>query len=400
MPPNIFLNSELLKESSKVSDLLNLEAEKERIVHALSGLSEHKTIGLIGKHGSGKSTLLHQVIQSHPKYNWISFDAWQFPNKNELWDAFCLKIADHFGMLDMMRAKIDGEMSHQAEKPETDTHFTIKKWDELVKGIPTSRTYQFFEIVKHLISGSKKPVIFVIEDADRAGDAGLQFIETLHYFLSETTFDQIASAFVLVGSESYSKNLSSYTKSLDILHFFEPKHKTLKSFFDGILDLSIYKVNEKLPSQQLSSFFLYLMQKHDYFNLRLMKSILRRANESYTKLVYQGFTPDPRLVILAETSHFITISEKPDAQMTYDAIKEQGAIKQQPFVALATSIIGNVRSIHDEYGQLLAYRPSDIKLVDAGAHPTFEIWKSDYSGPDQGKGLFTKKYYFDISDEY
>ena len=118
---------------------------------------------------------------------------------------------------------------------------------------------------------------------------------------------------------------------------------------------------------------------------------MRRSDLLYGKLVQDGHKPDPRLAILAETSHFVTTNDKLGSQKIYTAIKDTGVINHQPFTALATAIHANERSIFTTDGRLISYSPSSITLLDAKINMKAEIWQTN----SFEKGTFSKKYYFE-----
>ncbi len=121
-----------------------------------------------------------------------------------------------------------------------------------------------------------------------------------------------------IADESYKNFNHSYLKSLDDLEFFRPI-PNFKNFLEKIINPEINKprkiavgslllelVDRPQQMHQITSFFEVLFRDYG-MTPRMLKNILRLANQSYIRQQEFGHNPDWRLTICIEaTKHFYT----------------------------------------------------------------------------------------------
>ena len=244
----------LIKESCDTDDLLDFADNKKSLLNLLGLINKPSLVGLVGKFGIGKSTMLNEIKKSNdalfglkkPNQIWIEFDAWKYPDRNDLWEGFVIDFAAQIGKKEgvEMIKKIDGK------NPSIDIVSTIAGGllsgsDKLLKSIfnssPIKRVFQMQGLLDNLIKKQQKDIFIVIEDIDRSGDRGIYFLETLKQFLRNLETKDRVIAIAPIGDASFYDHQDSYHKCLDYIEFFNPAnlhfYKFIKDVFkDDILN--------------------------------------------------------------------------------------------------------------------------------------------------------------------
>lgn len=88
-------------------------------------------------------------------------------------------------------------------------------------------------------------------------------------------------------------------KICDIIEHFKPEIKTRKFFADLLPE-------NETEAEQLAALFDYLFEKDIVETPRLMKYLVREANESFKRQKAAGHTPDLRITILMQLSYIFT----------------------------------------------------------------------------------------------
>lgn len=243
-------------EEKPLKDTLGYAGEIDHVKSRLDRLvkkGRHSIVAYLGPFGVGKSTILREVKKQTNTYRWIHFEMWRYSNRNELWDAFVIKLAS-----ELTKGKDEFEIADQVEGSELSRKewFLLGLWvvvigftfsvlslitwlafkDALNIGAQFGEAYfkyaiptifpvlvliglgrflqlnfitskrplrRVFELENLLMVNIKKlktPLIVVVEDADRAGSDGAVFLETLNYFLGRLS--EKAKPFIVIAPQS------------------------------------------------------------------------------------------------------------------------------------------------------------------------------------------------------
>lgn len=315
-------------------------------------------MGLVGAFGTGKSTMLHQLsITSSNKENWVVFNAWKFPERNNLWEGFVLDLVKSLKpkLFQTVRKKIDGE--HKSDwkllsnvlfqganifLPGANIGQNLSK---LFHSSPAKRAFEFQEILQEFLNKEVKNsnLFIVIEDIDRSGDKGIYFLETLKDFLRSANLNKKVTCIVPMSDTSYRENQESYDKCLDFVHYFEPRHIDFSNFIKKVFNQEIFDTSEVWVSQMNYLFKGFIGKNTN--TIRRLKNILRNANIKYQALDNAIKTIiDPRIFIAIS---FIYQSGTPIAQPEdygrYRFITNSGWIHN--FLVLVGNDVDNVRGL-------------------------------------------------------
>lgn len=299
-------NWEALQEDYRSSPL-GFENEIDKFSTYINKLPDpNAVLGFIGSFGSGKSNLLEGVkAKSSENVKWIQFDAWKYPERNNLWENFTLEIAE--GLFPKQYKKFSNKLNGKIPWKEK-ANWLIDSLSGLINilysgsGIVPSiawklfggykqddslkrlRDFQFMviEIFKKYTKENNKPVYVVIEDIDRSSDAGIFFLETLNYLLRNNKFSQKIIAIIPIGSPEYSGNIDSYTKCLDFIYFSQLPRPDIREFIQEVFDENIFSFDEN-SRKQINRFLVELVELPDG-NMRKIKLLLRDATITYAKL--------------------------------------------------------------------------------------------------------------------
>lgn len=90
----VIKNPQLLKESYRSKDLFEFTQYAENLDSTLSSNESPTVTALIGDYGTGKTVLTNMVHKKHKGVKWLDFDAWKYPDKKNLWEAFILELTE------------------------------------------------------------------------------------------------------------------------------------------------------------------------------------------------------------------------------------------------------------------------------------------------------------------
>lgn len=323
MEDGFIKSSTLINEDYRVDDLLDFTGTIAKFQSFLSNIKSHSLVGLVGDYGTGKSTMLYQIEKQNPD-NWIVFDAWAFPNRKDLWEGFVLDFAKKMSAKEFEKAreKIDGGSKKDFKSlinivAEGANLFIpgagiVKNFSSLFKSSPARRVFEFKEMFKDLIDRQAADLFIVIEDADRAGQEGIIFLETIKQFVIKELADykKYKVTFIIpIGKKNY-ENLeyeASYRKTLDYKFDFDPEinfEKFIEAIFIDVGQEKFTYWKENL--NQLCKFFI-----ENGRTIRDLKAILRMANHSYiVQKSIEGFSPDARVTIMIEMHDFLKAGYK------------------------------------------------------------------------------------------
>ncbi len=105
-------NEGLLEETHQTKDKLDFSILQNDFRKKINNMKNNCLVGLVGGFGSGKSTMLYNLSKNKVDGEiWINFDAWKYPERNNLWEGFVLDFVkeanDNF--FKKIRKEIDGE---------------------------------------------------------------------------------------------------------------------------------------------------------------------------------------------------------------------------------------------------------------------------------------------------
>lgn len=334
---SLFNKPALLEEKPSDLDSLGYEDEITHVkmrVDRLVKKKKHSIIGYFGPFGVGKSSILREVKKRTPDYKWITFEMWRYSNRTELWDAFVIKLAseltrgkDEFDIAD----EVEGTTLNRFEWPLVFvwvicvwlgltilsglTWFSFKDgvgvggqfWEAYFKyaaptiipililvGLgkflqlsfitnkrPLRRVFELESLLFGKVKNMKKPLIVVVEDADRSSDDGAIFLETLNYFLGRLTTKsrpfiviapQSAQVFERHDNTSY-KGLETALKIYDEKIYFNSSlsDSAIAKFYDDIEVDPAWKGQLTQATQAIVSAHRRLI------TIRLLKHALREV---------------------------------------------------------------------------------------------------------------------------
>ncbi|MBW7954960.1 hypothetical protein H3C61_04060 [Candidatus Gracilibacteria bacterium] len=306
-------DKKLLEENSRIDNLLDLSVEIDRFSTFIDNIEISSLVGFIGRFGSGKSNFLNQIKTKYGEdANWFEFDAWKYPERQDLWENFILDIAEEISNEDLESSKRKIEGKNPTVWVEKLTQFCsglgIGNFADLLKTSPTKRIIELQNILLNLLSQVKENNIYIIlEDIDRSGDNGIYFLETLNHFLKNIEIEKRIIVIVPIGQESYEKESLkiSYLKSLDYFYNFSLKDVKLNLLVEKLfIDEIIRDSNKK---GQITTFLEGIfIEFSEQITMRLLKHILRNANLNYIALLKKHTKGiDWRLSILFETAKYI-----------------------------------------------------------------------------------------------
>ncbi|MDD3646009.1 MAG: P-loop NTPase fold protein [Candidatus Gracilibacteria bacterium] len=315
-------NPELIEENSRSENLLDLTSEIERFSAKLDSIKFSSLFGFIGKFGTGKTTFLNQIKDKYTENSkWFEFDAWKYPDRKDLWEAFILEIVKQsYTKKDGKKIKkqIEGKSTKSvwldiitditsSISENFDFNF-LDKFSEIFKKEPITKIYEFQKILIEIFDKLKEENIYmIIEDIDRSGDNGIFFLETLNHFLKTNEIEKRIIVVVPIGEENYKKEevKLSYLKSLDYIHEYSLREVKLDNFVKELFLDEIYSVNH-LKGQVITFLEGIFKEFTDQITMRTLKHILRNANSNYIALLKkQGEGVDWRLSIVFETAKYI-----------------------------------------------------------------------------------------------
>jgi len=318
----LFSKAGLLEEKPGEADSLGYVNEISHVkmrIDRLVAKKKHSIIAYLGPFGVGKSTVLGEVHKLSKDYQWVTFEMWRYANRNELWDAFVIKLAaalsarkDESDIAD----EVEGTTLNFFERPLVLmwvffilvglTALSFVAWSSL-KGdgtfweayfkyaVPTilpvlilvglgsflqlkfitnkrplRRVFELENILFRSVSGMKNPLIVVVEDVDRSSQDGIIFLETLNHFLGQLTHK--SKPIVVIAPQS----ARAFNKSDDFTY--EGLETALK-----IYDEKIY-FNSSLSDESITKFY------NDLGVDPLWKSRLTQATQAIVGAHRKAFT--------------------------------------------------------------------------------------------------------------
>lgn len=323
------------EENYRVKDLIDYGKNVIDLHSVVNQTTNIVLIGVVGPYGVGKSVMLNayqeQYLSETPSV-WIHYDAWKYPNRDNLWEGFVLDFVRQFApaKFDEVKKAIDGEKGKAKTKlvKNAATAGTIAITGNLAfaplgdklgnllahftETSPAKRVFEVQEILAELIIKDplKRRIYIEVEDADRSGQAGIYFIETLNHFLKNLNeyegfraSTEIKVIIPIARQSFYDKDdQQAYIKALDVMESFNVKPKSLKTFIravinNDILDTANYEECFTLWTEEL------LIARNK--TIREVKFIIRNAESKFQKMIAAALHPDPLIVYMIESQKFL-----------------------------------------------------------------------------------------------
>ncbi len=341
-------NFELLEERSDVKDLLDFGNLCNKFSKKIDSIPNSAIIALVGPFGSGKSTMLDKLMAARSdKETWFEFDAWKYPDRQNLWEGLVLDILKAISPSELVRAEKEMNGTQNDDKKTLVNVISkipipgfsaLEGINHFLETTPARRVNEIQEILKKHLSKIDKNLVIIVEDIDRSGDAGIFFLETLKQFLRISKLSKKVIIIVPMANDNYQKNIDSYVKSIDYFDFFESgKEIKLEQFVNEVFDDNLFtgqQNNSEICTQvpigidgktQLVSFLEGLFREMPNMNMRLLKLIIRKANLNYKNQLEDGLDPDFRMTICIEASKYFKFDETKDANF-YEKFKTKRVV--------------------------------------------------------------------------
>ena len=340
---------ELLEETHHVSDSFDVSDAVKRLNGLFQNVPNLSTILYVGPYGVGKSTAIHQLLKDDKK-TYLEFDAWKYPDRKDLWENFVLELARQFDdkTFAAFEKMLDGKQNDDKQAlVGTVAGILPFGGDSLKEGVnhflatsPATRTYQIQKILTDLINEKMKDkqVVIIIEDIDRAGEAGIFFLETLKTYRNTLDNKLKIKCIVPVSTVSFESHPDSYLKCIDVIDYFRTPNPNLDDFMERLLDEE--KI-EPLERRQITQFFDRLFTRYgSQMSPRLLKLILRAANSKYEVLLADNKYTDARIVVMVEAMKFLQRSDAVvgQSQTAFQYVLTQRAINDHTFRNLLLAI--------------------------------------------------------------
>ncbi len=277
---------------------------------------------IIWPYWSGKSTAINQIKSKLEDADniWVEIDTWQFPNRQELWEWMIYKMAkelwkDEWEIWDTIDGRTSQKAGYIARICGLASVWLTDKFFELLAHPPMRRVHELQTFLKNVVDYYPNNIVIVLEDVDRAGEAGLYFLETVSLFFKENFPWKNIKVLVPISNKKYVEHSDTYLKCFDYTFIFSPIYKSVESFLELItaegangkisMDFSgSVKIPEIFVKDHLSCFLAEILSK--WATPRDIRNILRSSDIAHDYLIWKGLLyPDIRLIIAIEASKIL-----------------------------------------------------------------------------------------------
>lgn len=344
-----------LVEDYKTEDLFDFTGHAESLKGKIESLPNKSLLGVVGSYGMGKSTLLEKTheILTNDSVIWVHFDAWKYPERTNLWEGFVLDFVRQVAPKDFEKTiKIMDGTAGDAKKKITKlagsvinigvagAGAVIGKLADFFVTSPAKRVFQIQRVLGEVLLKDEvkgKQIYVVIEDADRSGDAGVYFIETLSNFLRTTKLDNKIKVFVPIAGKSFTEKRDAYIKALDFVEFFDIHSRDFTKFVKRIFAPEL--TSDEAITNHLVEWLQRLVAKYG-LSFRDVKFIIRNSESKYQSLQAKGYTPDPRIVLIVESTRYIKDTDRSDGGTVRDTFVQNRHIDRRSDAHLLILSIG------------------------------------------------------------
>lgn len=275
-----FLDQNKIWENDLQSDMWSFEKHKLKLSKRLFSIERNCIFWLIWAYGVWKSTLLNEISKEYiwnEKVKWICFDAWEIPDRKNLWDWLLLKLLKEIDNNKIEKAKkeisweyyswmffliifciiISLVLAYILDEYYKSNSFLISViiflyptllWVipiilSFYKRNPITRLSEYKELLIDSLKKSKYDKIYIVlEDIDRAGTEWIYFLETLKNFLEKENLEEIKTKLIFIvpiaeeGDCWLDKKFQSYIKCLDYYEDYVNAFDRTKFFNEVFLD--------------------------------------------------------------------------------------------------------------------------------------------------------------------
>jgi len=94
-------NTRLLDETPRVPDSMDWSNLKNIIEKKIKSIRKSSILAIVGPFGIGKSTMLDKIEEDikRDKNFWFNFEAWKYPERENLWENFIYDFAQTSGVI-------------------------------------------------------------------------------------------------------------------------------------------------------------------------------------------------------------------------------------------------------------------------------------------------------------
>lgn len=339
---NIVRDSLYVTEDYRINEGL-IEFESATLEGDLRRVKRSAVVAVVGDYGSGKSTALYNIQRNDTAAKWLQFDAWRYPERKGLWDGLVVEVAKQLGQAKKATRKIDGNKSLlgkwggiieetfsqlgellpkvEIEKIEVKPEVVKKaakiteKAEVIFGKSPVKRVYELERILADiLVSAEEDRVYLVVEDVDRSGADGLNFLETLNFFVKHNEQIKESGKNIVVvapiATKNYEDSKDSYYKCVDIAFRFVPKVRSANAFLSQVYTDEALGGPVKPYLSNLNQFIVGLFENTNYgMNIRKLKTIIRQSAIKYESMCEIYDNVDWRAVLSFEAMKFANADE-------------------------------------------------------------------------------------------
>jgi len=425
----LFNKPESLEEQPSKADALGYLDEITHVkmrIDRLVAKKKHSIVAYLGPFGVGKSTVLSEVHKQSEDYQWITFEMWRYANRNELWDAFVIRIVSQ-----LKRNKDESDIADEIEGSVLSrfewpfiliwvgfiwlglTVLSYIAWNSFKDGIglsgqfleaylkyavptilpililgglgwflqlsfitskrPLKRVFELESLLFNNVKRMKKPLIVVVEDVDRSSEDGAVFLETLDYFLRRITPEM--KAFVVIAPQSaqgFNKTDANSYKGLETaLKIYDEKIY----FNSALTDESITKfysdleVDPEWKNQMIQATQAIVSAHRKTYTIRLLKHALREVVQ------FLEMNPDvnPVVALTIILSRYVEVSAGVgDVQLalrTLDSHQEYGSERARVFFLALALGVGKYEEANQATTYVLNFTTSNEPETVLFTHP-------------------------------
>ena len=435
----LFNKPNLLEERPSDIDALGYQDEITHVKTRIDRLVEkkkHSIVAYLGPFGVGKSTILNEVRKQSKNYGWVTFEMWRYSNRNELWDAFVIKLASELSSKkdeSDIADEVEGTALNVFERPMLFvwvlcvlaglTVLSFVAWnsfnsegqfweayfkyavptilpvlilvglgwflqlDFITNKRPLRRVFELENILFRTVKGMKKPLVVVVEDVDRSSEDGAIFLETLNHFLGKLTSKSKPIVVIAPQSaQSFSKSDDQTYKGLETaLKIYDEKIY----FNSSVSDESIAKFYEDLGVDpawkgQITQATQAIVSAHrKAFTIRLLKHALREV----VQFVEMNTDINPVIALAIILSRYVEVPDitgRPRlALRSLDSHQEHGSEGAKAFFIAIALGIGGYEEAKQANTFVLNFNAAGNPETDLFTHP-----------------VGSKRYTMNISDIY